>query len=195
MTHLTLIFQFYIKSIFFSLNDVMEEESCCGHIVVPRSLLWPQDWKRSVFISIPKKGNAKECSKLPHNYIHFTCQQSMLKILQARLQYQVNQKPPNVQAGFRKGRGTRDKLPTSVESQRKQENFRRTSTSASKPLTVWILTDCGKFFKRGEYQTTLPPEKSVCRSRSNSQNWTWKNGRVPNLERSTSRLYIVSLLI
>ena len=68
---------------------------------------WPQDWKRSVFIPIPKKGNVKECS----NYrtialISHTCK-VMLKILQARLQ-PLNQELPNVQAGFRKGRGTRD---------------------------------------------------------------------------------------
>ena len=70
---------------------------------------WPQDWKRSVIIPIPKKGNAKECS----NYctialISHACQ-VMLKILQARLQY-VNRELPDVQSGFRKGRGTRDQI-------------------------------------------------------------------------------------
>jgi len=63
------------------------------------------------------------------------------------------------------------KLPSSVASQKKQENYRKTSTSPSltmlKPLIVWITTNCGKFLKRWEYQTTLPA-KSVCRSRSNS---------------------------
>ena len=71
---------------------------------------WPQDWKRSVFIPIPKKGNAKECS----NYctIAFISHASkvMLKILQARLQQYVNNNLPDVQAGFRKGRGTRDQI-------------------------------------------------------------------------------------
>jgi len=71
---------------------------------------WPQDWERSVFIPIPKKGNAKECS----NYctIAFISQASkvMLKILQARLQQYVNREIPDVQAGFRKGRGTRDQI-------------------------------------------------------------------------------------
>ena len=69
---------------------------------------WPQDWKRSVFIPIPKKGNAKECS----NYHTFTlishATKVMLKILQARLQQYMNCELPDVQAGFRKGRGTRD---------------------------------------------------------------------------------------
>ena len=69
---------------------------------------WPQDWKRSVFIPIPKKDNAKECSN--HRTIAFISHASkvMLKILQARLQHYVNQEPPDVQAGFRKGKGNRD---------------------------------------------------------------------------------------
>ena len=68
---------------------------------------WPQDWKRSVFIPIPKKGNAKECSN--YRTITFISHASkvMLKILQARLQQYVNGELPDVQAGFRKGRGTR----------------------------------------------------------------------------------------
>ena len=71
---------------------------------------WTQDWKRSVFISIPKKGNAKECSN--YNTITLIPQASkvMLKILQARLQQNVNCELPDVQAGFRKGRGTRDQI-------------------------------------------------------------------------------------
>ena len=74
---------------------------------------WPQDWKRSVFIPIPKKGTAKEC---PHYYtIAFISHASkvILKFLQARLQQYVNQELPDVQAGFRRGRGTEIKLPTS----------------------------------------------------------------------------------
>jgi len=69
---------------------------------------WPQDWKRSVFIPVPKKGNAKECSK-DHTITHIShASQVMLKILQARLQEDVNHKIPDAQAGFRKGRVTRD---------------------------------------------------------------------------------------
>ena len=79
----------------------------------------------------------------------------MLKILQARLQQYVNRELPDVQAGFRKGRGTRIKLPTSAGSQKKPENYRKASTSdlltIAKPLTVWITTNCGKFLKRQEY--------------------------------------------
>ena len=68
---------------------------------------WPQDWKRSVFIPIPKKGKAKECSNYHTIALILHESKVMLKILQARLQQYVNQELPNVQAGFRKGRGTR----------------------------------------------------------------------------------------
>ena len=69
---------------------------------------WPQDWKRSVFIPIPKKGNIKECSNYCTTALISHASKVMLKILQARLQQYVNCEYPNVQAGFRKGRGTRD---------------------------------------------------------------------------------------
>ena len=68
---------------------------------------WPQDWKRSVFISIPKKGNAKECSNYCTIALISHASKVMLKVLQARLQQYVNHDHPDVQAGFRKGRGTR----------------------------------------------------------------------------------------
>ena len=69
---------------------------------------WPQDWKRSVFILIPKKGNAKECSNYCTIVLISHASKVMLKILQARLQQYVNHELPDDQAGFRKGRGTRD---------------------------------------------------------------------------------------
>ena len=71
---------------------------------------WPQDWKRSVFIPIPKKGNAKECSDYYTIALISHASKVMLKILQARLQQFVNQELPDVHAGFRKGRGTRDQI-------------------------------------------------------------------------------------
>ena len=71
---------------------------------------WPQDWKRSVFIPIPKKGNAKECSKYSTIALISHTSKVMLKILQARLQQYMNRELPEVQAGFRKGRGTRDQI-------------------------------------------------------------------------------------
>ena len=78
------------------------------HKKIWKTQQWPQDWKRSVFIPIPNKGNAKECSK--YNTIALISHTSkvMLKILQARLQQYMNHEVPDVQAGFRKGRGTRD---------------------------------------------------------------------------------------
>ena len=69
---------------------------------------WPQDWKRSVFILIPKKGNAKECSNYHTIALISPASKVMLKILQARLQQYMNCELPDVQAGFRKGRGSRD---------------------------------------------------------------------------------------
>ena len=105
--------------------------------------------KRSVFIPIPKKGNAKECSN--YHTIALTSQVSkvMLKILQARFQQYVNRELPDVQPGFRKGRGTENKLSTSSGSSKKQESSRKTSISAlltmPKPLPVWMTINCAKF--------------------------------------------------
>ena len=80
----------------------------------------------------------------------------ILKILQARLQQYMNCEISDVQAGFRKERRTRDKLPTSIGSSKKQESSRKTSVllTMPKPLTVWITINCGKFWKRWQYQTT-----------------------------------------
>ena len=71
---------------------------------------WPQDWKRSVFIPISKKGNAKECSNYGRIALISHASKVMLKILQARLQQYVNRELPYIHAGFRKGKGTRDKI-------------------------------------------------------------------------------------
>ena len=81
----------------------------------------------------------------------------MLKILQARLQQYVNHELPDVQAGFRKGRGTRDQIANIhwiIEKARVPEKYVSAVLTMPKPLTVWITTNCGKFFKRWEYQTT-----------------------------------------
>ena len=82
--------------------------SICQQIWKTRQ--WPQDWKRSVFIPIPKKGNAKECSNYHTIALISHASKVMLKILQVRLQQYMNQEIPDVQAGFRKGRGTRDQI-------------------------------------------------------------------------------------
>ena len=91
---------------------------------------WPQDWKGSVFVPIPKKRNAQECSNycaivlIPHT------SKVMLKILQGRLQQYVNHEIPNVQAGFRKGRGTRDEIANIHWTIEKARNSRKTSIFA-----------------------------------------------------------------
>ena len=110
-----------------------------------------------LFIPIPKKGSAKECS----NYCTITlishASKIMLKILQARY---MNRELLDVQVGFRKGRGTRDQIAKILWIIEKAREFHKTSTSSSlttlKPLTMWITTNCGIFLKRYEYQTTLP---------------------------------------
>ena len=115
---------------------------------------WPQEWKRSVFIPIPKKGNAKECS----NYCTGAClsqvSKVILTILQARLQQHMNGELPDVQAGFRKGRGTRYQIANIHWIIGKRKRIpEKTSTSASlttiRPLTVWITTNCGKMLEMG----------------------------------------------
>ena len=116
-----------------------------------RTQQWPQDWKRSVFIPIPKKGSAKEYSDYRTIALISHTSKVMLKILQARLQWYMNCELPDVQAGFRKGRGTRDQI-ANIYWNIKQESSRETSISAfltmPKTLTMWIKTNCGKFFKR-----------------------------------------------
>ena len=117
--------------------------------------------EKAVFIPIPKKSNAKECSNYCTSALISHASKVMLKMLQARLQQYVNCEVPDVQAGFRRGRGIRDQIGhTCWITEKARLNSRKTSTSAlstmPKPLTVWITINCGKFFKRWEYQTTLP---------------------------------------
>ena len=111
----------------------------------------------SGFIPIPKKGNAKHCSNSCTIALISHTSKIMLKILQASLQQYVNHEPQDIQAGFRKEE-PEIKLRTSAGSSKKQESSRKISISAlltmPKPLTVWTTTNCEKFFKRCEYQTT-----------------------------------------
>ena len=110
---------------------------------------WPQDWKRSVFIPIPKKGNAKECSNyrtivlIPHT------SKVMLKMLQVRFQQYMNHELPEVEAGFRKNRITREQIVNIHWIIKKARKFQKTSISPLLTmlnlLTVWMTTNCGKF--------------------------------------------------
>ena len=138
--------------------------STCQQIWKPQQ--WPQGWKRSVFIPIPKKGNAKEWSNYCMIALISHTSKVMLKILQGRLQQYVNHELPDVQAGFRKSEEPDIKLPTSTGSWKKQDNSRKTSISVlltmPKPLTVWITINCGKFWERCEYQTTWTASWEIC---------------------------------
>ena len=123
---------------------------------------WPQNWKRSVFISIAKKGNAKECSKYLTIALISHASKVILKILQPGLN---NTWTVSFQMLMhKKGRGPEIKLPTPAGSLKKQESSRKTSAllTMPKPLTVWITTNCGKFLKRWEYQTTWPASWEFC---------------------------------
>ena len=129
---------------------------------------WPQDWKSSVLVSIPKKCNTKECSN--HWTIAFISHASkvMLKILQARLQQYMNCEFPDVQAGFRKGRGTRGQTDNISWIIKKTREFQRNIyfyffvLTMLKSLTVWITANCGLFLKKWEYQTTFPSSWEIC---------------------------------
>ena len=111
---------------------------------------WPQDWKRSLFIPIPEKGNAKECSNYRTVVLISHTSKLMLKILPARLQQYINHELPDVQAGFGKGKETRDQIANIQWIIKKgkefQENIYFCLVDYAKVfLTVWITTKCGKF--------------------------------------------------
>ena len=147
--------------------------SICQQIWKTQQWQLEKDWKRSVFIPIPKEGNAKECSN--YHTIAFISHASkvILKILWARLQQYVNHELPDIQAGFRKSRGIRDQISQHLLNHRKSKRV------LEKCLFLFYCLcqafDCvdhnklWKIWKRWECQTTeLPLEKPVCRSRRNS---------------------------
>ena len=112
------------------------------------------------FHSNPKERQCQRMLKLPHNCSILHTSKVMLKILQARLPQYVNRELPDVQAGFRKGQGTRDQIANIlwiIKIVREfQKNIYFCLLTMPKPLTVWITINCGKFWKRQEYQTTWP---------------------------------------
>ena len=122
---------------------------CCTQYAskIRKTQQWPQDWKTSVFISIPKKGNVKECSDYCTTALISHASKVMLKILQARLQQYLNFQM--FKLVLEKAEEPGIKLPTSAGSSKKQESSRKTSISAlltmPKPSTVWITINCGKF--------------------------------------------------
>ena len=149
----------------------------------------------SVFIPIPKKGNTKECSNYHTIALFSHASKVMLKILQARLQQYVNRELPDVQAGFRKGRGTRDQIVRICWIIKKAREFQK---------NICFCFDCVDHKKMWKILQGMGiPDHLTCLLRNLyagqeatvSKNWTWNNRLVPNWERSTSRLYIVILLI
>ena len=133
---------------------------------------WPQDWKRSVFIPIAKKGNAKECSNYCTIALYSHASKVMLKILQARLQQYVNCELLDVQVGFRKGRGTRDQIANIYWIMKKAREFQKIIYLCFIDYAkAFDCVDHNKLENSSRDENTrspdLPPEKSVCRSRSN----------------------------
>ena len=129
-------------------DDVVKVlHSICQHIW--KTQQWPQDWKRSVFVPIPKKSNAKECSNYRTIALISHVSKVMLQILQARLQQYMNCELSDFQAGFRKGRGTKDQIANIhwiIEKPREfQKNIYFCFIDYANALTVWTTTNCGKF--------------------------------------------------
>ena len=138
------------------MDAVKELPSICQQIW--KTQQWPQDWKRSVFILIPKKGNTKECSNYHAIALISHANKVMLKILQARLQQYVKHELPDVQAGFRKDRGIRDPVANIcwiIEKAREfQKNIQFCFIDYAKAFDYVDHNKLWKFFKRWEYQTT-----------------------------------------
>ena len=133
----------------------------------------PQDWKRSVFIPVPKKGNAKECSNYCTTALISHASRVMLKILQARLQQYVNRELPDVQAGFRKGRGNRHRIVNIHWVIKKAREFQKNIYFCFIDYAkAFDCVDHNKQWKILRDGNTRPPdlslEKPVCRSGSNS---------------------------
>ena len=139
---------------------------CCTQYASWKTQQWPQDWKRSVFISIPKKGNAKECSNYHTIALISHTSKVMLNILQTRLQQYVTCELPDVKAGFRKARGTQDQIANIrwiiKKATEVHKNIYFCFINMLKPLTGWITTNCRKFFKRWEYQITWLASWEIC---------------------------------
>ena len=132
---------------------------------------WPQDWKRSVFIPVPKKGETKECSSYHRIALISHTSKVMLKILQVRLQQYMNHELPDVQAGFR-NRGTRDQIANICWIMEKAREFQKNIyfcfIDYAKPLTVWITRNLENSERDGNTRPPdLPLKKPVCRSGTN----------------------------
>ena len=159
---------------------------------------WPQNWKRSVFIPISKKGNAKECSNYHMIALFSQASRMMLKILQPRLQQYTNQELPDVPAGFRKGRGTRDQIANICWIIKKRVPEKHLVLLYWLLQSLWLCgsQQTGRFWKSWEYQTTWPVSWEICMQVKKQQlELDMEQQTGSKLGKSTSRLYIVILLI
>ena len=140
--------------------------SICHQIWKTQQFSRPQDWKRSDFIPIPKKGNAKECLNYGTIALISHASKVILKILQASFSNMWTVNFQMFKLVLEKEEEPEINLPTSAGSLKKQESSRKTSLSAlltmPKPLTVWITINHGKLWKRWEYQTTWPASWEIC---------------------------------
>ena len=170
--------------------------SICQQIWKTRQ--WPKDWKWSVFIPIPKEGNAKECSNYCTAALISHARKLMLTILKARFQQYRNRELPDVQASFRKGRGTRDQIANIHWVIKKAREFQKT--------IYFCFIDYAKAFDCVDHNKLWKivkgmgiPDHLTCLLinlyAGQEATWTWSNRVVPNRKRSTARLYIVTLLI
>ena len=148
---------------------------CCTQYASKFGKQWPYDWKRSIFILIPKKGNAKECSNYHTVVLILHASKVMLKILQSRFQQDVNWELPDVQAEFRKGRGTRNQIANICWIIEKAKEFQKiiyfcfiVYTKAFDCVGHSKLWKILKEIGLPDHLTCLSPEKPVCRTRSNS---------------------------
>ena len=188
---------------------------CCTQYA---SKFGPQDWKRSVFIPIPKKGNTKECSNYQKTVLLSHASKATLKILQARLQQYMNCEFPDVQAGFRKCKGTRDQIANICRITEKAREFQKNiyfcfidSAKAFDCVDHNRLWEILKEMGISDHLTCLlknlyASQEATVRTGHGTTHWS-QIGKgvcqgcilslylVPNRERSMSRLYIVTLLI
>ena len=186
----------YIKS-----KKMMLWKCCIQCQQIWKTQQWPQDWKKSVFISIPMKGNAKVCLNYSKIALTSHAGKIMLKILQARLQYYMNSEPPDIQDGFRKGRGTRDQIVNTHWIIEKAREFQKNIYFCF--IDYVKASDSVDHNKSEKFLTVMGiPDRLTCLLRNlyagqelNSWNRTWNNRPVTNCETSMSKLYIVILLI
>jgi len=183
--------EFWLRS-FKSYDAVKVLHSMCQQIW--KTQQWPQDWKSSIFIPIPKKGNAKNNAKYYIISLISHTRQVMFKILQTRLQPYMNHELPGVQTGFRNSRGTRDQIFSIRWIIKKTRELQKNIFCCFTDYALDSM-DHKKLWKSLNEMGILKHLTCLLRNLYAGQDWMWNNRLVQNQERSTSRLYIVTLFI